>query len=534
VVKKVPERRPGDGENERQTEVIGGKRRPSGSFEVGFSSILLGWLRKVVLHPAIILAALLLCGLAWVVASPVGSEPDADFHNASLWCQTGGPDSRCERRYLIDGVVAVKTYVALGPPCYAGRSTVSAGCQKITRNTYYTERVNNGDYPQGYYRVMGLFTSSRLIPSTLIIRFANFGIFAGLISLVYWLVSPALRRSMVLTLSLGLVPVGIYFLASINPSSWAITGIAVQFFALLGLGEVVGRTRVLSLSVLAVGGGVLAASARGDAAAYAAGVSIVCAWLVFPSLRRRSWRWLAFVVPIVVGVVTTLSAKQVTGGVDGATETDSAAYNFFQILQVPLGNLGVGGGLGWLDTPMPALTWVLTTLVLGAVLITEIPGIGWRRGLAALGVTAAMIGLPYLMLERTGFRVGQFVQARYVLPLLIVLIGVLAWRASGSPSLKVKAPSLALMLSLAVAQSAALYANLVRYTNGFHPYLLGAKVSWWWPIPFPPQAVWVAGSLAFAWVVLALTIKSGSRAGLTEPEIVQHSVISGSDRLVTG
>lgn len=452
---------------------------------------------------AILVAVLVAIG-TWVIASPVGAEPDADFHLTSIWCQTAGEDSRCARAYLINGDVAVKTYAAFDVPCFAHYQWRSAACQTVSAATFYTERVNNGDYPAGFYWFMGLLATKRLVASVLAMRLLNVVLFVGLVAVVFWLSDGAVRRAMVKTLAVGLVPVGIFMIASINPSSWAITGISVQFFALLALASSRGRWKPVVLETLAVCGAIMAAAARGDAGGYAVGVSVVAAWLVFPRIVRRPSLWPAFVIPVAIGLLTFFGSRQVSEEVGGSSVREPDAFNLFHILSVPLGNVGPGASLGWLDTPMPPATWAPMVLVLGALIFTEIQGIGWRRGLAAAGAGLATVALPYLMLERGGFTVGEFVQARYVLPLLIVFLGVLTWHDKERGRRPIGLPGLAVVACLAVAESSALYANLLRYVSGFEPYLLGARVEWWWSIPIGPQATWAIGTLAFTSAVFAL------------------------------
>ena len=467
-----------------------------------------GAVKRWLTHPVLIVAAMLVALAGWVVASPLGAETDSDFHLASIWCQSPGPDSRCERGYLIDGKVAVKTYAAFDIPCYAGKPAKPAECQDLTRGTYYTERVNNGGYPPGFYWVMGLFATPKYLVSILAMRALNAGIFVGLVTGIFALVGRPLRRAMIITLGLGLVPTGMFVVASVNPSSWAVTGIVVQFFALLGIAEAVGRWRPIALGGLAVVGGAMAASARGDAGAYAVGVSILAAWLVFAQLRSRPWRWVPFVLSAVSGVIAFLTSQQTasdSGSIGGVREL--GAYNFFHLLQVPLGNLGVGYPLGWLDVQMPPLVWVLTIGVLGALIFAEVPMMSWWRGLAAAGTFVALLALPYLMLQRGGFLVGEFVQSRYMLPLLLVAIGVLTWRRENPERRTYPRALLVGAVVVAIAHSAALYANILRYTNGSKPYLLGAEVAWWWPGPVGPQLLWIGGSIAFGYAVVALALR---------------------------
>ena len=470
------------------------------------------WRRRLLrwsTHPLLIAVALLLTSMAWVVASPLGAEPDADFHLTSIWCQNASESSRCERGYLVNGDVAVKTYAAFDIPCFARYQWKSASCQKITTATYYTERVNDGDYPPGFYWVMGLFASHKVVVSVLVMRTLNALLFLGLIGSVFWLADPRVRQSMARALTIALVPMGLFLISSINPSTWAITGIAVQFFALLAIGEARGRWRPIVLALLATLGGAMAAEARGDAGAYAGGVSILVAWLAFPLIKERRWRWVGFLLPALFGLLTFFGSRQTTGEIGGSSSREPDAFNLFHILSVPLGNFGIGGNLGWLDTPTPPATWALMLFVFGAVLLTEIRGLGWRRALAATGVGIAALALPYLMLQRGGFAVGEFVQPRYMLPLLIVLLGVITWRSEDRLPSRDAVPAVAVVVALTIAQSAALYANLLRYTNGFVPYLLGAEVDWWWPTPIGPQAVWIVGSLAFGFVVAALLYRVG-------------------------
>ena len=42
--------------------------------------------RRTLIAVLILVTAVVAASLAWVVASPVGSSPDEDFHVGSMWC----------------------------------------------------------------------------------------------------------------------------------------------------------------------------------------------------------------------------------------------------------------------------------------------------------------------------------------------------------------------------------------------------------------------------------------------------------------
>ena len=62
---------------------------------------------------------------AWGMSSPAGSEPDSDFHLASIWCTTAGPGSPCDleerrnRKMVPTALIEAR--------CFSQDQTASAG-----------------------------------------------------------------------------------------------------------------------------------------------------------------------------------------------------------------------------------------------------------------------------------------------------------------------------------------------------------------------------------------------------------------------
>ena len=473
-------------------------------------------------HWSVILAiaALLITGLCWAVASPVGSSPDDDFHLTSIWCLSAGPGSKCPTKYFIDGTAAVETYVSLQKACYVGASALSASCQELGNQRAFSDRVNDGGYPGGFYLVMNLFASGRIIWSVLLMRVVNLVLFTGLIGATFWLASTRVRRAIALTLPVTLIPVGLFLIPSTNPSSWTITGIAVLFFALIALSETDNTAHAWMLGVLAAVGGGMAAASRGDGAAYAVAVSVLAGWLGFARFRKHPLRLAALVLPMAIGGYAYLTAKQVAAYGDSTLGADWLVPNLLDVLTIPLGNLGLGtlGALGWLDTPAPALTWAAMALALSVVLLRGVARLDWRSGLGAAGAATLMVALPMYMLQKYGYRVGEFVQPRYVLPLLVAAVGTVALAAVKSPRWAGRGWML-IAGAVGVAHAAMLYTNLLRYTNGTASvYPLGMNTQWWWTSSTSPLLVFIVGSVAFA-VFLVLLLRWMARSGAVDGEL---------------
>ncbi|HQZ84380.1 MAG TPA: DUF2142 domain-containing protein [Actinomycetota bacterium] len=478
--------------------------------------------KRTLLNGILVVAALLVTGLCWAVASPVGSSPDDDFHLTSIWCLTAGPDSKCPTKYFIDGTPAVETFVSLQKACYAGSPALPASCQKLGDQLAFSDRVNDGGYPGGFYRVMNLFASDKLIWSVLLMRLVNFALFSGLVGATFWLASARVRRAIALTLPVTLIPVGLFLVASTNPSSWTVTGIAVLFFALIALSDTEGAARAGTLAGLAAIGGGMAAASRGDGAAYAVAVSVLAGWLGFPGLRKRPWRFGALVLPIATGGYAYLTATQVAAYGDSTLGADWLIPNLLDVVSIPLGNLGLGtlGSLGWLDTAAPALTWAAMALALSVVLFFGVSELGWHFGLGAAGAATLMLGLPLYMLQKYGYRVGEFVQPRYMLPLLIATVGTVALAAVKRPR---STPQGWMLIagSVSIAHAAMLYTNLLRYSNGAASvYPLGMNTQWWWTASTSPLLVFVVGSVAFA-AFLVLLFRSLVANGAVDAPVVR-------------
>jgi hypothetical protein len=106
-----------------------------------------------------------------------------------------------------------------------------------------------------------------------------------------------------------------------------------------------------------------------------------------------------------------------------------------------------------------------------------------------------------------GNQVGENVQPRYLLPLILVLAGLLM--LDGRDGMPVPLPRWVVIVAacgIGFANAIALYFDMRRYivgSNGNGASLDG-RGGWWWHMPISPMTVWVVGSLAFGAMLVLL------------------------------
>lgn len=485
-----------------------------------------GWWRRfrlVIVAPVLLAVAL----GSWAVSSPVGSSPDEDFHVASVWCGLGDRPGLCEpgRTAAERLVPAALTHAG----CFRFNPNASGTCAGLNDQAMTpTKRVNTThSYPPVFYAVMGLFAGHDVVRSVLVMRLVNLLIFVGLGLALYALLPPPRRRAFVLSWAVTLIPVSAFLIASINPSSWTIIGCGISWMAALAFFESTGRRRI-GLAIVALIGIAMACGSRADGAVYAA-FGVAVAALVVLGLGRRLWRprtvWLpvvAFVLAIVtfatarqsamtVHGASSVAAPQPDGGASTSGQTTLSGFSllFHNVLDLPqLWTGAISGPLGWLDTPMPVIVGAVGVFAFGGVLFFGLHTMDRRKAAALTLVAAALVAIPLYVLQISHDRVGQDVQPRYMLPLLILLAGVALLGVRGEDVPFNRAQRIVLIVLLAVSNSAALYSNLARYVHS--PSNLGFDLNhglgWWWTAHVPsPMVIWALGSVAFA-IALATAV----------------------------
>jgi hypothetical protein len=461
---------------------------------------------------------------SWAIASPVGASPDEDVHLVSVWCSHGARPGICESP---DATSAVVPAALLSAPCYAYHPEQSAACQRQAPAQPAMVRTTKGNftgtYPPVFYWVDGFFVGHDVSTSVITMRIANLVLFVGVFVAVYLLLPTGLRRAQIIGTLLTVVPLGMFLIPSINPSGWAILCAATFLVSVLGYLTSEDRRRRVALGVLAALALLIGAGARADAAMYAI-IAIAVAVILTARSATTPTRRLAY--PAALAVVAALAF--LSAGQSSVVNPDASTASHFSAgrlvrdaLDLPslwAGALGAPApfnnnlpawawGLGWLDTAMPAVVWVGAGAVYAAVLFTATAGAGVRRMVAVGLVGLAAFLVPAYVQVLSDSPIGGWVQPRYVLPLLTMLAIVATVRLDGTAFRLTRGQRWIVLAVLAVANAAALFANVRRYVTGTDgkDWNLDRNVEWWWDSPVRPMAVCIVGVVVFGIAITLLT-----------------------------
>lgn len=460
---------------------------------------------------------------AWAFASPVGSSPDEDFHLTSIWCAAGSQPGVCET--TANPAERIVPQALVNVACYAHLPATSGACQNSDVNWDSTDTVitNRGsfrdNYPPIFYATMHAFVGPNIEISVLVMRMVNILYFVGVATLLWFLLPRFLRPTLVWGWVITMVPLGLFLIASVNPSSWAITGIGASWIALYGFFRTAGRQKIGLAAIYAVTT-FLAAGARGDAAIYSILTAVVVSFLAFRKDRRFLLELILPLALVVVAALFYLSSQQSgviqtglpednAGGTIHVVKPGAGSILVNNLLNVPSLIIGVFGSwsLGWLDTALPVIVWSFSAAAFVGVAFTGLVSIDWRKIVALVGLAGILWLLPVYILQRSLSIVGTQVQPRYILPLIVLFAGVALLTVGRRGWRLTTAQRWLVVGGLAVAQAVSLHYNMKRYIKGVGTgggVNLNSGILWWWHIPISPMVFWAIGALAFAGMLVVI------------------------------
>ena len=480
----------------------------------------------------LLVAGVLALGMGWVFSSSPGSSPDDDYHLVSTWCPRPIESSGCGTTTIDGDLYVIPPVPTAYSQCEAFNPAASHVCgyRYSDDETYPSYRYNDGQYPYGFYQFHHLFAGHNVEHSVWVMRSVNVAILLILLGAILAFTRPDLRALIGLSAVVAWTPMGFYFIASNNPTSWALTGVFCYGAALFSTLHASGWRRWTLLGLM-VFSALLCYGSRGDAAFYVFVVSLGI--LILAATRKR--------LPE-IGMATALSIIGIwcmfaTGQSHHLTQTDSSVTRH-QRLEVAIRNIrglpdyfagfvGMFSGPGWHDTPLPGYTTIVALLAMGAVLFYGARTMNLRKALAAFVVFGAMAGIPLLIATPPEFpNIGAY-HPRYALPLLGTWL--IIWLTSHHKNATVSKSQLTMfVLFLSVAEAVAMHTTIARYARGLeHINGLGwiaegnlsSGVDWWWAdMPLTPMVLWFIASLGY---VTALTC--GVYLACTRPRLACDS-----------
>lgn len=474
---------------------------------------------KVGSWAAIAVLSIIFALSSWAVSSPIGSSPDDDYHLVSIWCGQGNRDGLCETGSK-PGEVVVRDTLRVNSFCFASQPYESGNCD-TSDGSSATTRSNGGENPPIFYWVTSWFASDDLVASVLGIRFFNLTLIVLLFTALTILLPKHLRRVPVVSFVVSSVPLGFFIIPSTNPSSWGIAAVLISFAALLGFVTNENKTKRILLGGLSVISMFMAAGSRPDSAFYILVAIGVVAILTFSKNvgTLRNLLIAIFLMTIAAYFFFTAgnTSATVSGAPGGGISGPTLGGTISNLLNLPDLWVGVFGtwGLGWLDTPLPSSVWAITYGIFFAVAFSAIRYFDRRQTVAASVLFLALVFVPMAALYASGLQVGQFIQPRYLLPLIGLLVAAAIFRKSESAGLWLSRGQIWIIgIGLFVANTISLHTNLRRYLTGLdeNQVSLNFEIEWWWVarpsedsiLWFSPNYLWVFGSLSFGLFLISL------------------------------
>jgi len=402
-------------------------------------------------------------------------------------------------------------------------------CENASLNdpTLVPNQLNNEGrlYPNVYYWVASHFVGDNVVLSAIAIRVINVLLFLGLVALLSRCSDAAVFNAVVLSIIVMWVPLGLFLVASNNGSSWTLTGVSLYWGFLYSLLHCQhGRQKWFAACGL-IFSVTMAAGSRADGSLYLAVISVSLVFVLWKDMSNRQGRMIGIGVvasTTLIAVLVYLTTEQsrafgaglMAGDNFGRSATEVLWTNTFRLPGYFLGFFGIGGfgsGLGWIDTPMEPLTWLVMFAITVAILSRPRSRATLRSRYTNVFLFGVLLALPTYMYFLDRSIVGENVQSRYMLPFATSLFGlaVLPIVKEAAHNAWSREFKLLLVVAMSTAHAAALHTNMRRYISGLD--VLGPNLEMgreWWPtwVP-PPNITWASGTVGFGLVAYLLVFK---------------------------
>lgn len=443
--------------------------------------------------------------VSWAFASPIGASPDEDFHLVSIWCGQGEREGLCEIGE--NGSVYVSETLIYNSSCFAHFPDVSAGCSSFDETKISETFRSNADksYPPLFYWIMSIFATPDIGLSVLMMRIFNAVLFSSLLFITFSLSKDKLRMPLVWGYLAAIVPLGVFLIPSVNPSSWAIASIGILWISLFSFFQTTILRNKIGLFLIAFTALVMGSGTRSDSAIYSALAVCIASFLSIKQIKSNIKLSIAPAFLMLVAIAFFFSGSQSSVAAVGFNSSSEHELGILALIAANLVLLpalwvGIFGtwGLGWLDTLMPGSVWVTASSIFTALIFWGLSILNIRKAISISIIFAVIVVLPLYVLVSNGEQVGVGVQPRYIFPLLIFILGLSLLPNKEHTVEFTKVHRWIIVIGLAIANTFALHTNLRRYLTGtdVNQANLDAQIEWWWPLPIGPMWIWIIGSLS--------------------------------------
>jgi len=433
--------------------------------------------------------------------------------------------------------------------CFAYEPSVSAACSldvfSADPDRYQVGAGGNidGERAQLYYWTMHSFVSDDFPSAMAHIRIANAVLALLMVGGTLAFAPGNIRRAAALTWVIATVPLGLFMLTSLNTTAWGLVGLGTFWANALSVLRGTRLWQRVGAGTLAAVGLVMALGSRTEALghvlvsvlALAVLQSVAMPWRARDlSLRGArpagsTVKWTGIALGALALTAIVLGVLPAVGLFDGAVSELRQGYAeivrrgfgnpiLVLLLETPqlwTGAFGDQWGLGWVDTPMPSITFFGAFGSYVGVIVLGLRGAERQRIAAVVAILTGLTVLTVTSLLFVGLVVGEQLQPRHYMASLFVLSGIALTRPEGArPLLLGRGQRGALTTALGVSHAAALHANMTRYVTGLDTFAwrsgpryldLNRSIEWWWADTPSPTVVWLLASIAYVILVAVVT-----------------------------
>jgi hypothetical protein len=320
-----------------------------------------------------------------------------------------------------------------------------------------------------------------------------------------------IKRALFLSWGVGLIPIGLFFIPSTNPTSWSIIGIGTFwafFYSLLFNSSTKNKQGIWLALIGTISAAIIALSARWDSGVYIL-ISIFSIGLLFANKEFLLKRYKLLIsialvsLPLLYFVISINlyrfgSAFRLPSSQEAPDDKPNAIVNL--LMEVPSFIVGIFGGqapdwvqrygdlgrdftygAGWLEFNFPSITGITISLSIFALFFTGLVSIKLNRLMALLVLISAPILIMIYIRGVFGFAQGSFFQPRYFLPIALVALGVAFINENQKQRFLNKPQALILVVMIFIGEITSWLATITRYaisplasiTNFDQP------ISWW-------------------------------------------------------
>ncbi len=473
---------------------------------------------KTIFVAAAMLWITLLC---WAVGSPMLSAPDQGYHLAHVWCANGVDHKYCisssgsadyrEVEYTINGDYCYLQKVDKPVLCGPNRSLTSP------KNRLARYGIGNVNYPNGFFSIMNTFVTHNTTVSVILMRIFNATLAVILFIFQMVLGSKKQRIAWLSGFIFTIIPLALFLIPSVNPSSWSIIGMTnAWMFLIIALTLPKNAKKRRRLAVLLwLLSAFMCIGSRYDSTIFFALTNALTFFAVkrisFIHDAKRTVSQVFLISIIALGllfftrerlafVTVNLSTRTTPFNPLGANFGQWLTSWYMHFLAIPQQALG-SGKLGWEEIPLPTIVSIIGSGFVFSVLLFAALKISLNQIIVAGSATLLMF---VTVLRIANLELDLFnVPGRYILPLVPFVVGTWVYFSKSEIQLiEIKRFRDLAIISLSIIQAISLYTLLERYvmgaSGGLRILRLDGVNQWWWPsVVLGPNFIVVIGSLCF-------------------------------------